>query len=115
MKKYLSYLLICVIYIFSQAAAAQVGLTSISQNAETIGLYQKFELTFTISKSYDNPFDPDIIDITVSFAEPDGGEVTVPAFFYKDYDYTGGRYVNGRNPSWKARFAPSQTGEHRPD
>ena len=92
---------------------AQVELTSISQNAETIRLYQKFELTFTLSQSYENPFDPDVIDITISFVEPDGGEVKIPAFFYKDYDYIGGRYVNGRNPSWKARFASSKTGEYK--
>ena len=87
-------------------------ITSISQNAETIGLHRKFELTFTLSQSYDNPFDPDMVDITVTFTAPDGDTATVPAFFYKEYDYTNGRYVNGRNPCWKARFAPSQEGEY---
>jgi len=96
-----------------RVAGAQIEITSISQNAETIGLYKKFELTFTLSKSYDNPFDPNIVDVTVAFAVPDGNTVTIPAFFYKEYDYRNGRYVNGRNPCWKARFAPSQTGEHR--
>ncbi len=94
-------------------SGAQIEITSISQNAETVGQYKKFELTFTLSQSYDNPFDPNIVDITVTFTEPDGNTATIPAFFYKEYDYINGRYVNGRNPCWKARFAPSQTGEHK--
>ena len=92
---------------------AQIETTSISQNAETVGQYKKFELTFTLSQSYDNPFDPNIVDITVTFTLPDGNTATIPAFFYKEYDYINGRYVNGRNPCWKARFAPSQTGQHK--
>jgi len=107
-----------------RVAGAQTEITSISQNADpqprfagnagagTIGLYKKFELTFTLSQSYDNPFDPSIVDITVVFTKPDGNTVTIPAFFYEEYDYIGGRYVNRRNPCWKARFAPSQEGEH---
>ncbi len=88
-------------------------ITSILQNAEAVGLYGKFELTFTLSQSYDNPFDPSVVDVTVVFTEPDGNTATIPAFFYKEYDYINGRYVNGRNPCWKARFAPSKEGEHR--
>jgi len=95
-----------------RVAGAQVEIISLSQNADSISLYKKFELTFTLSQSYDNPFDPNIVDVTAAFTVPDGNTVTIPAFFYKEYDYTNGRYVNGRNPCWKARFAPSQTGEH---
>ncbi len=93
-------------------AGAQVEIVSISQNAETVGLYKKFELTFTLSKSYDNPFDPNIVDVTVALTVPDGNTVTIPTFFYTEYDYINERYANGRNPCWKARFSPSQAGEH---
>jgi hypothetical protein len=106
------FLTISAILLFPAIVGAQTEITSISQNAETIGLYEKFELTFTLSRSYDNPFDPNVVDITVIFSKPDGNTVTIPAFFYKEYDYTNGRYTNGRNPCWKARFAPSQIGEH---
>ena len=102
-----------IVCFFPIIAEAQVEITSISQNAEIIGLYKKFELTFTLSQSYDNPFDPNIVDITVTLSVPDGSTATIPAFFYKEYDYIHGRYVNGRNPCWKARFASSETGEHR--
>jgi hypothetical protein len=88
-------------------------ITSVRQNAATIGLYQKFELSFTLSESYDNPFDPDIVDITVSFNKPDANNIEVPAFFYEEYDEDShGNFVNGRDPCWKARFAPSQLGDY---
>lgn len=94
-------------------AWAKTEVTSISQNARGVGLHGKFELTFTLAQTYDNPFDPSVVDATAQFAQPDGSTVTVPAFFYQDYDYAGGRYVNGRNPCWKVRFAPAQTGVYR--
>ncbi len=113
LKKSLLYLLIFVVCLLPEVAIAQVEITSVTQNSQNVGLYDKFELTFTISENYDNPFDTDVVDIKVDFEQPDGSTVTVPAFFYKEYDYLNGRYVNGRNACWKVRFAPSQLGEHK--
>ena len=105
---FLSILLTCQL-----SAEAQVEIVTISQNAETIGLYEKFELTFTLSQSYSNPFDTDVVDIMMKFTEPDGNSVDVPAFFYKEYDEnSSGRFINGREPCWKVRFAPSQFGTY---
>ena len=106
------YLTISILCLLPAIAGAQTEITSISQNAATVGLYQKFELSFTLSESYDNPFDPDIVDITVTIDRPDSNTAIIPAFFYKEYDHAGGRYINGRNPCWKARFAPSLVGKH---
>jgi hypothetical protein len=102
-----------ILWLLPTPLLATASVTSITQNAETVGLYARFELTFTLSQTYDNPFDANVVDVSVTFAPPDGNSVTIPAFFYQEYDYTGGRYVNGRNPCWKARFAPSQLGQHR--
>jgi hypothetical protein len=102
-----------VVCLCQAVAGAKVEITSISQNGRSVGLYGKFELTFTLSQTYDNPFDANVVDITAELVQPDGNAVTIPAFFYQDYDYTGGRYVNGRNPCWKVRFAPAQTGVYR--
>ncbi len=94
---------------------AQDIVTSQSQNSGTIGQYEKFELTFTLSRTYTNPFDVAEVDIRVKFTEPGGSERTVPAFYYMEYDAAPGdpeQYVNGRNPCWKARFSPTLTGVH---
>lgn len=111
MLKNLLYLTIVIGFFLPTIAGAQTGITSISQNAGTIGRYGKFELTFTLSESYSNPFDTDIVDVMVTFTKPDGNGVEVPAFFYKEYDENAsGYFVNERNPCWKVRFAPSQLG-----
>ncbi len=113
MLKNLLYLTIGIVCLLPAIAGAQTEITLISQNAETIGRYEKFELTFTLSESYSNPFDTDIVDIMVTFTKPDSSNVEVPAFFYKEYDEDGGGdFVNGRDPCWKVRFAPSQLGAY---
>ena len=91
-------------------------VSNISQNDSNIGRYEKFEATFTLDRDYSNPFDPCIIDVTVTFHEPDGNNVAIPAFYYQAYN------VSGSNPeyypstsgdaSWKVRFAPSKLGTY---
>jgi len=116
--KNLLYITISSVCLLPAIAAEQIEtappqVTSISQNTEIAGLYQKFELTFTLSENYSNPFDTDIVDIMVTLTKPDGNDVDVPAFFYEEYDENSyGRFVNGRNPCWKVRFAPSQIGTY---
>ncbi|MGD2094052.1 MAG: DUF5060 domain-containing protein [Phycisphaerales bacterium] len=113
LKKNLLFLTISTVLILPAITHAQVGLISISQNAESIGLYQKFELTFTLLQSYSNPFDTDIVDITAAFTQPDGNDVEVPAFFYEEYDEDRyGEYIHAGNPCWMVRFAPSRLGTY---
>jgi hypothetical protein len=100
---------------FGISRAGAVSITLISQNSSTIGRYEKFEVTFTLSQSYSNPFDPCVIDITATFHEPDGNVVTIPAFYYRYYAPSGSNpetYPTGGAISWKARFAPSKLGSH---
>lgn len=95
----------------SQALTAEV--TSLSTNGGTIGKYEKFEVTFTLSETYDNPFDPDIVDVRVTFHKPTGETVEVPAFFYRSYNIVGSNpetYNQPGPPEWKGRFAPSICG-----
>ncbi|MBN1766589.1 MAG: cellulase family glycosylhydrolase [Sedimentisphaerales bacterium] len=92
-----------------------VDITSISQNKSVVGQYEKFEITFVLSQTYSNPFDPDIIDIQVSFSQPDGTKAVIPAFFYRDYEIIRENpetYINPGLPQWKARFAPTKVGMH---
>lgn len=111
---YLSaHLIIAILAIGAVPVEAAATITSISQNGSTIGRFEKFELTFTVSENYTNPFDTDIVDIMAVFTRPDGNTVDVPAFFYKEYDENGsGYYVNERNPCWKVRFSPAQLGAY---
>jgi len=122
MKK-ITYILaahLIAILAFGINQANATTISGISQNSSTIGRYTKYELTFTLSRTYTNPFDPCEVDVTVTFHQPDGTDVNIPGFYYKAYT------ASGSNPetypdsgagaiSWKARFAPSQLGSYTCD
>jgi hypothetical protein len=93
------------------AMAGAATITTLTQNGSTIGKFEKFEMTFTLDRTYSNPFDINIIDIMVTINKPDGGKAAIGAFYYKEYDVDAdGNYINGKNPCWKMRFAPAQPG-----
>ncbi|MHC4678837.1 MAG: DUF5060 domain-containing protein [Planctomycetota bacterium] len=87
---------------------------------EKVGQYEKLELLIRLDAQYENPFDPDQVDLTVLLTAPSSKRITLPAFYGQDYErrhFSQGR--SGRNwyypvgPStWKARFAPTETGRY---
>ena len=78
----------------------QMSLTEAAP--ETVGRYQKYEATFRLSDSYQNPFDADEVGVRGVFVAPSGREVTMPAFIY-DRD----------EQLWKVRFAPRELGGYQ--
>ena len=83
-------------------------------NTRKVQRGQKFELTFDLDATFDNPFDPDQIDVTCRFETPDGRALTVPAFFYVPYSRDEkGRIAGHGKPAWKVRFTPRKTGIYR--
>jgi hypothetical protein len=97
---------------------ANATISGISQNSSTIGRYTKYELTFTLSRTYTNTFDPCEVDVTVTFHQPDGTDVNIPGFYYRLYNPSGSNpetYPTAGAISWKARFAPSQLGSYTCD
>jgi hypothetical protein len=92
----------------------------IQPSAKKVGKYEKLELLIKVDTIYDNPFDPDQVDLTVTLKTPEGKTISLPAFYCQDYerrkfDRRRGRanwyYPLGRG-TWKARFAPSRTGTY---
>ncbi len=94
-------------------------LTFLEQDRKQTGLYERFELTFGLDRSFENPFDTDLVRIDAHFLAPSGREWVVPAFFYQGYEFEGpGRNSQDRLipvgvPVWKARFSPVEIGRHR--
>lgn len=72
---------------------------NIIQSMDSVGLYDKFECRLTISARFENPFDPDDIDIMATFTSPTGKKWKIPGF----YHYTFGTM-------WKLRFSPDELG-----
>lgn len=87
---------------------------------KSVGKYEKIELLIAIDGKYDNPFDPNEVDLTLLLKTPSGKDVTLPAFYCQDYEQQpisrSGRIANWYYPigqgSWKARFAPTESGSY---
>jgi hypothetical protein len=84
------------------------------------GRYEKLELLIDVGRLYDNPFDPAEVDLVVELNTPGGGQLTLPAFYCQNYERRKLNQGRGRsnwfypvgNGTWKARFAPMQTGTY---
>lgn len=48
----------------------QPVITSIRQNEDTVGMFGKFEAGLAMRANYNNPFDPDQIDIKAELTSP---------------------------------------------
>ncbi len=107
----------------TQTGATTPLVTSLTTSSQQAARYQKFEVTFQISKTYPadsmlpyyfyDPSDPKGIDgITIDghFIAPSGREIVVPSFYYQQYSGSGTKLVASNNFSWKLRFAPEETG-----
>jgi len=85
-------------------------------NGTNIGRYEKFEISFNLDRTYSNPFDPEVVDVSGQFVCPDGTTESVPGFFYQGYQR---RRVAGAEKlvpmgrsQWKIRYAPRQLGRY---
>lgn len=82
---------------FTQSGFGQIMVKDIVCNAETVGLYEKYELQFEIINAvYDNPFNPNQIDVSSTFVSPESDTI-------KTWGFWDGYH-------WKIRFAPVSTG-----
>ncbi len=98
-------------------AEQQFFLFNFETNAETIPQYDKFEVLFEVPVVFDNPFDPEEIDIAGTFHSPSGKEISVPAFFDRDYirclEEDGEKLYPYGKHRWCIRFAPEEIGDYR--
>lgn len=97
----------------SLEARGALKIGDLGVNADEIGIYEKFEITFDLSGNWDNPFDPEQARVTGHFHAPDGDELRVPGFFYQKYRLADdGRHLTVGAPVWKVRFAPVMVGQY---
>lgn len=92
----------------------ELKINGITENSKVIGLYKKFELTLDINATYDNPYDPEDIDLAAEFISPSEKKYAIPGFFYQYYKRA---VENGQelltaegSPAWKIRFTPAEKG-----
>lgn len=87
----------------------------------TADVYDLYELTFQLDRNYDNPYDPEVIDVYAEFVGPEGQRRRVIGFYYEGYqfeqkqDKKGNRYEFASRAAaadgWKIRFTPDAVGK----
>lgn len=83
-------------------AAPAFGLTihSLEQSATEVGRYKPLTIRFGLSKSYANPYDPDLIDVAFEFTGHSGIKRVIPAFW------------SAEGSGWMIRIVPVELGWH---
>ncbi|MCK4678189.1 MAG: DUF5060 domain-containing protein [Bacteroidales bacterium] len=105
-------LLLMILLIRGYSFALLPIFNDISVNNDTIGIYQKFEITVDLTANYINPFNFDQVNLQGHFTSPTGNQINVDGFYYQDYLFNppdGALILNG-SPIWKIRFSPNETG-----
>jgi len=110
---------LCSVFAVSPAAVGQ--RLEIETSADEAEKYEKLELVVRIDQTYDNPFDPDEVDLALLINTPSNRSLTLPVFWHQRYQRR--RVGAGRQaddwfyplgePVWTARFAPMEVGTHQ--
>jgi hypothetical protein len=86
--------------------AVELAVGAVRKNADPVEKYGKLELVVPISGlRFENPYDPDQVDLVAEFTAPSGRKWRVPGFYApkKSRDY--------RDPDgWRVRFAANEEG-----
>lgn len=89
-----------------------LSLGTATANARSVARCEKFELTFQADGRYDNPFDPDQIDVSAEFVSPTGTRTRMPAFAYQEFRRKESGIRSEGGLVWKVRFAPREVGDY---
>lgn len=97
-------------------ARGRLRIGGVRASSLRVRRWEKVELAIDLSASYDNPFDPEQIDVRAIFQCPNGDRREVPAFFWAGYER---RLVDGAcllvptgRAGWRVRFTPTEPGDH---
>ena len=103
------------IFLFSSCllgfAQPRINSLSLPKTADVYGLY---EISFQLG-AYDNPYDPDVIDVYADFTGPYGQTYRVIGFFCEGYNFSKEKNYEVASRSrdgdgWKIRFTPDAIG-----
>ncbi|MBE3577552.1 MAG: DUF5060 domain-containing protein, partial [Limnochordales bacterium] len=101
----------------TQAAEASFPqITAVTASSSTLPLYSLLQLKVDLEAEYDNPFDPDQIDLQAQFTSPTGRVLRVPGFFMLPYTRQSApgeiEWLSYPGPGqWQIRFTPDEVGE----
>lgn len=103
---------VLIILIIQTSLFAAPVFNSIVTNRDTLGRYEKFEISINLTASFSNPYNKNEIYLRAVFVSPSGQNLIVDGFYYQDFIRTGppeNLSPNGQ-PFWKIRFTPTEIG-----
>lgn len=111
MKKYLLIIYFISLFFLGQA---QPRITNLS-SPKSVDLYGLYEIQFQMG-AYDNPYDPEVIDVYAELTGPDSRTRRVIGFYHEGYQFTEEKNyeVSSRErdgDSWRIRFTPDKVGQ----
>ena len=99
------------------ASASGPTISGVTVEPQRAARFGKLEVTFSLSRVYDNPFDPGQIDAIAVIESPSARRIELPAFPYQDYRSVREGDRENLEPVgdlvWKVRFAPDEAGRYR--
>ncbi len=95
----LSVIFLVILQISSYAASAP-EIIRLRQRSDSVGLFEKFEVSLELKCDFVNPFDPADIDIQAEFTAPSGKKWKINGF-----------YNFSRSTLWQIRFSPDEIGK----
>ena len=93
-----------------------LAVTDLRTNGPAVGLFEKFEISFDLTRTYENPFDPDQVDVRAIFTSPSGKTSEQFGFHYREFvrrkSPLGDERLTPVGKSyWKVRWTPSEVGK----
>jgi hypothetical protein len=76
---------------------------SVKPASNSINKYGTLYIDIDLSHSFEDPYDPEEIQVDAIINTPDGDTLTLPCFY---------KYGNSGKSAWEARFTAMQTGTH---
>ncbi len=101
MKKILNSIPFVLSFLISFNSFAVPEFSRFRQNTGEVPLYGKLEVRFDLKADFENPFDPEEIDVKAVFTSPTGKKWTLFGF----YNYSSWQTM------WMIRFSPHETGK----
>ena len=97
---------------FAQHRAFRMG--TVHTNRDSLPCREKYELTFDLDMDYDNPFDPEQVDLRVTFISPTEKKQVVNGFldqpFTRSLQNGVEKWTAAGKPVWTVRFTPNEVG-----
>lgn len=108
------YLLLLYFASFSILCLAQPRISGLTYPKE-VDVYDLYEIRFQLG-AYDNPYDPEVIDVYAEFTGPNGQLRRVVGFYYEGYQFMKEKNYevasrDGSSDGWRIRFTPDFPGK----